>query len=66
MGNLKANIAEYVGNGIIEMCAELPCNPDGSSVLILTNCTEADLIFNFNELKLRIPPRAIQTWILKE
>ena len=25
-------IAEYVGNGIIEMCAELPCNPDGSSV----------------------------------
>ena len=41
-------------------------NPDGSIVLILTNCTEADLIFQFNDMKLRIPPRAIQTWILKE
>ena len=25
-------IAQYIGDGIIEMCAELPCNPDGSSV----------------------------------
>lgn len=25
-------IAKYIGEGIIEMCAELPCNPDGSSV----------------------------------
>ena len=25
-------IAKYIGEGIIEMCAELPCNPDGTSV----------------------------------
>ena len=25
-------IAKYIGDGIIEMCAELPCNPDGTSV----------------------------------
>ena len=25
-------IAEFIGDGIIEMCTELPCNPDGSSV----------------------------------
>ncbi len=25
-------IAKFVGDGIIEMCAALPCNPDGSSV----------------------------------
>ena len=45
-------------------------NPDGTIALILTNCTEADLIFEFKQegcdsTLLRCPPRAIQTWILK-
>ena len=46
-------------------------NPDGTIILIITNRTEADLVFNFQvegEEKaslLKIPPRSIQTWILK-
>ena len=31
LGNAD-KIAKYIGEGIIEMCAELPCNPDGTSV----------------------------------
>ena len=45
-------------------------NPDGSVVLIVTNTTEADLVYQFKlegneDMTLRIPPRAIQTWIWK-
>ena len=45
-------------------------NPDGSVIMVVTNRTEADLIFEFKlegetPLNLRCPPRAIQTWILK-
>lgn len=54
-------------------------NPDGSIVLIVTNCTEAELVFelkvegkpvasneNNEPLYLKIPARAIQTWILED
>jgi glucosylceramidase len=46
-------------------------NPDGSIILVITNRTEADLVFTFKvegEEKsslYKIPPRSIQTWILK-
>ena len=45
-------------------------NPDGSVVLILTNATEADLVYEFKvdgeqTQKLRCPARAIQTWVLE-
>lgn len=46
-------------------------NPDGTIILIITNRTEADLVFNFiieGEEKSsiqKIPPRAIQTLLLK-
>ena len=46
-------------------------NPDGSVVLILTNATEADLVYEFKvdgeqTQKLRCPARAIQTWVLEQ
>ena len=46
-------------------------NPDGSIALVITNRTEADLVFTFkiqgeeNASLYKIPPRSIQTWILK-
>ncbi len=46
-------------------------NPDGTIVLVITNRTEAELVFNFKiegedkTLIYKIPPRAIQTWLLK-
>lgn len=49
-------------------------NPDGTIALIVTNTTEADFVYEFTveeesvcskPVYLKIPPRAIQTWILK-
>ena len=46
-------------------------NPNGKIALIITNTTEADLIYEFKgtettPLYLKCPPRAIQTWILTD
>ena len=47
-------------------------NPNGTIALIITNTTEADLVYEFKtsedsqSLYLKCPPRAIQTWILTD